>query len=197
VREENKNQRRSKNTDSEEEEEEEEDQEEEASDNSNIGGSGVSAVEYMKRLQLQEEGRQKMMRSDGDKVVKAQAFIRAWVARRKFKKIVHLYTKSKFAKPLRRRHFILNEIEKSEDVYVSGLHNLVKVYVSGLRQMERDHVIPHGTVASIFTNIEAVLAVHMMFSKELKERMSQWPNPVRVGEAFEKLVWREEEKRVG
>ncbi|KAL6074823.1 Rho-type gtpase-activating protein [Balamuthia mandrillaris] len=117
-----------------------------------------------------------------DKVVKAQAFVRGYLARKRFK---HLYV-TFINTPLQKRNECFREILKRERTYLKHLKALVYGYMMPLREQSKGvrALCSEKDITSIFGNLEALLTVHLEVYRQLMRVQEKWPEVDYVGEVF-------------
>jgi RhoGEF domain/PH domain len=116
-------------------------------------------------------------------LIRLQARVRGFIIRRRFRKIVYMFSKSKFAKHLRQRARVLAEIESSEKRYVHQLETLIKHF----QQPMLEHLSP-AIVDSIFINVNLIYALHHGFLAAVETCMLKWPHQTNMMQAFVSLI---------
>jgi len=124
-------------------------------------------------------------------VVRLQRYVRRWLMRRHFVKVVQEYRKSgsKMAEKLLHRNKALQEIYTSELSYVASLQLLNNFYVIPMQvdSMVRKQFTDKD-VQIIFSSVNTILDVSKGLVKELEDRLAKWPSVQLFGDIFIRLA---------
>lgn len=111
-----------------------------------------------------------------------QRVFRGWICRVRFKRL---------AKSLYLREKAAREALTTERTYVENLELMVREYLVPLRAKacEPRAFITPETVATLFSNVEALIPVHKEFLAKLEERLAEWDNAkTPLSDIFNKLA---------
>jgi len=100
------------------------------------------------------------------------------------------YKDSKLSKDQKMRALVLREIVETEHNYVKALGTCIANFLLPLREKAKDGrwVASPEEIARIFSTIEVIHQFNKQFSKQLNERMAQWPNISTFGDIFLQMV---------
>eukprot|EP00698_Gefionella_okellyi_P013370 TRINITY_DN3655_c0_g1_i1.p1 TRINITY_DN3655_c0_g1~~TRINITY_DN3655_c0_g1_i1.p1 ORF type:complete len:658 (-),score=118.49 TRINITY_DN3655_c0_g1_i1:4456-6429(-) len=117
-----------------------------------------------------------MKTPSGHAAIKAQSYIRRWLAKRKVRNV-------------RYRQQVAKEILSTEQHYISCLRTVLKVYYKPLREssLTPDPLISKEDVSVIFSNIETIVGVNEVLCSEIAERVAKWHSLQVIGDIFLRL----------
>ncbi|KAL9644511.1 hypothetical protein ABK040_009375 [Willaertia magna] len=116
-----------------------------------------------------------------------QKAYRAYKRRKRLSMVLTSYLKTPQSQRMKQRNSLISEIVKTEEIYVTSLHVIKKLYIEQLRTNERGAEqrfnISVFDLQKIFNNIETITSMHNIFLMNLKNKLDQWPK-VYIGDSF-------------
>ncbi|KAF2077114.1 hypothetical protein CYY_001561 [Polysphondylium violaceum] len=98
------------------------------------------------------------------KITLVQSLVRRWIAKRPFKK-------------LKTKRAVIEELFETESTYVSHLSNLLKIFISPLKNKKGDCIIPTDDYDTIFSTIQLIYKCNVIFLDVLEEiytKFNKW-----------------------
>lgn len=106
-----------------------------------------------------------------------QGYVRGWLIRRKWKKVVSEYLKTPTAEMIRTRNKLLWKFIASEEDYVSQMTILKEEFLEQCEMAACSQSAPLSLdqCRQIFRNSDELLLYHQLFLRGLHHRIDQWP----------------------
>jgi hypothetical protein len=106
-----------------------------------------------------------------------QGYVKGWLIRRKWKKVVSDYLKTPTADMIRTRNKLLWKFIASEEDYVSQLTILREEFLQQCEMAAHSRTAPLSLdhCEQIFRNSNELLLFHQLFLRGLHHRIDQWP----------------------
>ncbi|XP_065912792.1 ras-specific guanine nucleotide-releasing factor 2-like isoform X1 [Dysidea avara] len=123
------------------------------------------------------------------KIKKVQGYVRGFLLRKRFHKLVYDYIKSPHADSRKKRNHIMWSILKSEEEYVEHLNTLVNQFQHSceIATTSRHPPLSMEACKRIFRNCEILLLIHKILLQGFHQRIAKWPVVV-ISDLMEQMI---------